>query len=45
MLDNNVELLPASSVAAVEVYQGVGTPVQYGSDACGVVLIWTRRGN
>jgi hypothetical protein len=44
-LEPNIDLLPPEMIAAVEMYQGVGTPVQYGSNSCGVVLIWTRRGN
>jgi hypothetical protein len=33
--------IPADHLEAVEVYQGLGTPIQYGP-ACGVVLFWTR---
>jgi hypothetical protein len=43
--DNDIDQISAGSIAAVEVYQGPGTPPQYGFDACGAVLIWTRRGN
>ena len=43
--DANVDLVSTTAVAAVEVYQGPGTPAQYGMDACGAVVIWTRRGN
>jgi hypothetical protein len=33
--------IPTDYLEAVEVYQGLGTPIQYGP-ACGVVLLWTR---
>lgn len=42
MLEPDVNLFPVDAIAAVEVYQGAGTPVEYGADACGVVLLWTR---
>jgi hypothetical protein len=36
--------IPPGWLDAVEVYHGVGTPAQYQfNNACGVVLIWTRR--
>jgi hypothetical protein len=43
--DTDVDQISPGSIAAVEVYQGLGTPPQYGLDACGAVLLWTRRGN
>ena len=35
------DAIPIDYVEAVEVYQGLGIPIQYGP-ACGVVLLWTR---
>ena len=43
--DTDIDQISPGSIAAVEVYQGPGTPPQYGFDACGAVLLWTRRGN
>jgi hypothetical protein len=45
MFEPDVDVVAANAVAAVEVYQGVGTPMQYDQTQCGAVLIWTRRGN
>jgi hypothetical protein len=40
----NLEDIPGEWLDAVEVYQGVGTPIQYQfNNSCGVVLIWTTR--
>lgn len=30
-------------IAGMEVYSGAGAPIQY-NDPCGVILVWTRRG-
>ncbi len=35
--------IPPDFLEAMEVYQGLGTPIQYGP-ACGVVLFWSRTG-
>ena len=35
-------LFPVEAIEAVEVYQGLEVPVQYGGNECGVVFIWTR---
>jgi len=45
MGDPDVDLVAPESVAAMEIYQGVGTPMQYDQTQCGAVLIWTRQGN
>jgi hypothetical protein len=37
--------VPPSAVAAVEVYVGSNTPLQYRRTACGAVVIWTKRGS
>ncbi|MEJ7809496.1 MAG: carboxypeptidase regulatory-like domain-containing protein [Gemmatimonadaceae bacterium] len=38
-------LPPPREIAAIEVYRGMGgVPAQYGANACGTVLIWTRDG-
>ena len=34
--------LPPEWTEAMEVYHGVGTPMEYGINSCGVVLIWTQ---
>jgi hypothetical protein len=39
------QLLSPHDVEAVEVYHGFELPVEFGVNACGGVLIWTRRGN
>jgi hypothetical protein len=44
MGDPDIDLIAPEAVAAVEIYQGVGTPMQYDQTQCGVVLIWTRQG-
>lgn len=38
------QLVVPQNVEAVEVYHGLELPVEYGTDRCGGVLIWTRRG-
>ena len=35
--------IPPDFLEAMEVYQGLGTPIQYGP-GCGVVLFWSRTG-
>ena len=30
-------------IAGMEIYSGAGAPIQY-NDPCGVILVWTRRG-
>ncbi|HUF76130.1 MAG TPA: carboxypeptidase regulatory-like domain-containing protein [Longimicrobiales bacterium] len=45
MMDRNVDLFSAETLAAAEVYYGPGTPMQYNMNGCGAVLLWTRRGN
>ena len=39
------ELVPPHSVESIEVYHGFALPVEFGADACGGVLIWTRNGS
>ncbi|MGD8278482.1 MAG: TonB-dependent receptor [Gemmatimonadota bacterium] len=36
--------VPPPAVAGIEVYIGVNTPLEYRRNACGSVLIWTKRG-
>jgi len=31
-------------IEAVEIYHGVSLPVQFGSNSCGAIVVWTRRG-
>jgi outer membrane cobalamin receptor len=38
------DLLPTMDIEAVEVYHGVSLPVQFGSNPCGGILVWTRIG-
>ncbi len=40
--DDELDRINPESVAALEVYHGVGTPIEY-DFGCGVVLIWTIR--
>jgi hypothetical protein len=42
MQHQEINLLRPSDVGAVELYGGIGAPMQYDS-ACGVVVIWTKR--
>lgn len=52
MFDWDFDLVPPEDLEGVEVYQGMAAPIEYrnlldpdGSHPCGVLLIWTRRGN
>lgn len=38
------DILPVMDLEAVEVYHGVNLPVQFGSNPCGAIVVWTRRG-
>jgi TPR repeat protein len=44
----NFNEIPPMQVEAVEIYQGLDTPVQFqrrsSESGCGVVLVWTKRG-
>ena len=44
----NFNQIPTMQVEALEVYQGLDTPIQFqrrsSESGCGVVLIWTKRG-
>ena len=41
----DIERMSPDWLEAVEVYRGVGTPIEYaGLGGCGVVLLWTKRG-
>ena len=46
---SDLDLFPPEMIEAIEVYQGIETPIQYGGglgqEACGVVLLWTKRAN
>jgi hypothetical protein len=39
------QLLSPQDAEAVEVYHGFELPAEFGVDACGGVLLWTRRGD
>ncbi|HEX7937727.1 MAG TPA: hypothetical protein VF483_01975 [Gemmatimonadaceae bacterium] len=40
--DAAMELVPPSSIAAIEVYSGVTRiPAQFSTDACAAIVIWT----
>ena len=43
-LDANLDLVPPEQLAAIEVYIGIDAPIRYGTNRCGVILLWTRRG-
>ncbi len=38
------DIVNVSEIEGIEVYSGTRAPLQY-QNACGVVLVWTRRGN
>jgi hypothetical protein len=39
-----VDDIPPQQVAGIEVYAGISeAPVQYQTNGCGVVLVWTKR--
>jgi len=38
------DILPPMDLEAVEVYHGVQVPAEFGGDACGTIIAWTRRG-
>jgi acetolactate synthase regulatory subunit len=40
--DADLDQFPPTWIEAMEVYHGISTPIQYGFNSCGVVLIWTR---
>jgi hypothetical protein len=38
------DLVPPQQVAGIEIYAGLGeAPMQYQSNGCGVILVWTKR--
>ena len=38
------DIVPPQQVAGIEVYTGLGeAPMQYNTNGCGVVLVWTKR--
>jgi hypothetical protein len=40
--DQDLDAFPPEWIAAMEIYHGMGTPIQYGG-GCGAILIWTNR--
>ena len=40
--DADIDRFPPEWIGAMEVYHGISTPIEYGFQSCGVVLIWTR---
>ncbi|MCJ7627104.1 MAG: TonB-dependent receptor [Longimicrobiales bacterium] len=38
------DILPTMDLEAVEVYHGASLPVEFGSNSCGAIVVWTRRG-
>ena len=44
--DEDLDRYNPEQIQAMEIYQGVSTPIEFTSsfNACGVVLLWTRRG-
>lgn len=36
--------VPPGQIAAIEVYMGAGTPLEFRQNDCGAVVIWTKRG-
>jgi hypothetical protein len=37
-------ILPTIDLEAVEVYHASSLPVEFGSNPCGAIVVWTRRG-
>lgn len=44
--DEDLDRFPPEQIEAMEVYPGIGTPVEFiaQDNPCGLVLLWTRRG-
>ncbi|MGH7501654.1 MAG: carboxypeptidase-like regulatory domain-containing protein [Longimicrobiales bacterium] len=42
---DDFDVVSPDEVEGIEVYKGATGPMQYQSSSCGVILIWTRRGN
>jgi len=38
------DILPTMDLEAVEVYHSASLPVEFGSNPCGAIVVWTRRG-
>ncbi len=38
------DILPTMDLEAVEVYHSASLPVEFGSNNCGAIVVWTRRG-
>ena len=38
------DILPTMDLEAVEVYHSASVPVEFGSNPCGAIVVWTRRG-
>ena len=43
--DDLDQLMSPMDVEAIEVYHGVNVPVEFGSNPCGAVIVWTRVGD
>jgi hypothetical protein len=42
-IDTDIDdVLPATTVEAVEVYRGVELPLTLGNNPCGAIVFWTR---
>lgn len=41
----DVDRVNPAEIAGLEVYVGLTAPIQYRRNSCGVLLIWTKRGN
>jgi hypothetical protein len=40
----NWDFIGPTAIAGVEVYVGINAPIQYSTNPCGAVLVWTKRG-
>ena len=47
LFEPDINQIPPEQIEAMEIFHGVSTPVQFrdGRNACGAVLIWTKRTN
>jgi len=44
MLEVDLDFWPPHELEAIEVYTGIDMPIEYATNLCGVILLWTRRG-
>ncbi len=45
MMEVDLDHWLPEELEAIEVYTGIDTPAEFATNYCGVILLWTRRGN